>query len=182
MFSEAGFSQLVKRSDGDDALAACVGARPNIPHRLFLVLLATASELVRSKLIAERNYARNEINHAVAMVADSLGNEVGANSTNYSAAEALVHSLNEFNQLNDSTILAFVEGRKFEETIVALAFMCNVSVDVVERTNDLRSNGDYASARQSSQVVMDHHESVTVVSCSAAAHLVRRDRAIFGEL
>ena len=96
MFSEAGFSQLVKRSDGDDALAACVGARPNIPHRLFLVLLATASELVRSKLIAERNYARNEINHAVAMVADSLGNEVGANSTNYSAAEALVHSLNEF--------------------------------------------------------------------------------------
>ena len=52
-FSEAGFCRLVKRSDGDDALAVCVGARPDIPRPLLLALLATASELARSKLIAE---------------------------------------------------------------------------------------------------------------------------------
>jgi uncharacterized protein (DUF2336 family) len=132
-FSEAGFSRLVKRSDGDDALATCVGARPDIPHRLFLALLAKASELVRSKLIAERKYARNEINHAVAMVTDGLGNDARGNSTNYSAAQALVHSLNESGQLSDGTIRAFVEGKKFEETIVALARMCDVSVEVAER-------------------------------------------------
>ena len=48
-FSSMGFSRLVKRSSGDDALAACVGSRPDIPRHLFLALLATASELVRSE-------------------------------------------------------------------------------------------------------------------------------------
>src|ERR1700730_9483780 len=45
-FSEASFCRLIKRSDGDDTLAACVGSRPDIPQPLLLVLLETASELV----------------------------------------------------------------------------------------------------------------------------------------
>ena len=43
-FSETGFRRLVKRSDGDDALAACVGSRPDIPRPLLLALLETASD------------------------------------------------------------------------------------------------------------------------------------------
>jgi uncharacterized protein (DUF2336 family) len=71
-FSETGFCRLVKRSDGDDALAACVGSRPDIPRPLLLALLETASEYVRSKLIAENRYSWPEIHHAVATVADEL--------------------------------------------------------------------------------------------------------------
>jgi len=132
-FSEVGFSRLVKRSDGDDGLAACVGSRPDIPHRLFLALLAAASEVVRSKLVAERKYVSSRISHAVAMVTDRMGDHARANSMNFSAAQALIHSLNESAQLSDGTIRTFVEDGKFEETIVALACKCDVSVEVVER-------------------------------------------------
>src|SRR2546421_9317066 len=42
-FSDAGFRMLVKRSNGDDALAAQVGARHDIPRQHFLRLLQDAS-------------------------------------------------------------------------------------------------------------------------------------------
>jgi len=132
-FSEAGFSRLVKRSDGDDVLAECIGARPDIPHPLFLALLSTASELVRSKLLAEYPNRRQEIHHAVATVTDGLRNDANARSTNYTAAQALVQSLNDSGQLNENAIRKFAEENKFKETTVALALMCNVAIEVVEQ-------------------------------------------------
>ena len=47
-FSNNGFEILVKRSDGDDLLAKCVGTRPDIPPHLFQQLLEIASETVRA--------------------------------------------------------------------------------------------------------------------------------------
>ena len=52
-FSQNGFCLLVKRSQGDDVLATSIGLRPDIPQEIFLELLATASSVVRAKLIAE---------------------------------------------------------------------------------------------------------------------------------
>jgi len=45
-FSDSGLALLVRRSNGDDVLASYVGVRPDLPHDLFLTLLATASEMV----------------------------------------------------------------------------------------------------------------------------------------
>ncbi len=95
-FSAAGYSRLIKRSDGDDALAECVGARPDIPYPLFLNLLATASEMVRSKLVAENPTLKHEIRQAVATVSDNMRNGAPARSTNYAAAKILVQSLHDF--------------------------------------------------------------------------------------
>ncbi len=132
-FSKAGFSQLVKRSDGDDTLATCVGSRPDIPQPLLMALLTTASETVRSKLLAENPKFRHEIHHAVATVTDNLRREVYAKSTNYAAAQGLVQSLNDSGKLSDGTIRRFAEDKKFEETAAALACMCNVAIEVVEQ-------------------------------------------------
>ena len=89
-FSQAGFCRLVKRSGGDDALAACVGSRPDIPQPLLLALLETASELVRSKLIAENQYSGPEIRHAVAMVTNELRDNARAGSKTYDDAQTLI--------------------------------------------------------------------------------------------
>jgi uncharacterized protein (DUF2336 family) len=132
-FSKAGFSGLVKLSDGDDTLAACVGSRPDIPHSLFLALLATASELVRSKLLAENPKFSREIHDAVATVTDNIRKDAHARTTNYTAAQALVQSLDDSGQLSDDKIRTFSEDRKFEETVAALARMCNVAIGVVEQ-------------------------------------------------
>jgi uncharacterized protein (DUF2336 family) len=56
-FSRVGFGMLVTRAHGDDALSVCVGARKDLPQPLFERLLATASDIVRAKLNAERHTA-----------------------------------------------------------------------------------------------------------------------------
>jgi uncharacterized protein (DUF2336 family) len=50
--SETSFARLVDRCKDDDALAASVGARPDISHQLFQKLLITVSESVRSNFVA----------------------------------------------------------------------------------------------------------------------------------
>jgi uncharacterized protein (DUF2336 family) len=130
-FSEAGFCRLVKRSDGDDALAACVGSRPDLPQPLLLALLETASELVHSKLIAEDEYSRPEIRHAVAMATNRLRDTARVGSKTYDDAQASIRSLKDSGQLGDDTVRIFAEDRKFEEVAAALAQLCDVSIDVI---------------------------------------------------
>ena len=132
-FSVAGFCRLVKRSDGDDALAECVGSRPDIPRPLLLVLLETASELVRAKLIAENRHSRPEIHHAIATITNELRDNVQVESTNHADAQALIRSLKDSGQLGDATIQTFVKNKEFAEVTAALAHMCNVSVDVIQQ-------------------------------------------------
>lgn len=132
-FSETGFCRLVKRSDGDDALAECVGSRPDIPQPLLLALLETASELARSKLIAENQYSRPEICHAVAIATNELRNNARAGSKIYDDAQALIRSLKDAGKLGDDTVRTFAEDGKSEEVTAALAHMCDVSVYVIQR-------------------------------------------------
>ncbi len=132
-FSANGFSRLVKRSTGDDALAECVGSRPDIPHPLFLALLATASEMVRSKLIAEKPHIRREIDQAVATVTGDIRAAANADATNYEEVRAVVQLKFDSGELNDATVQSFAESKRFEETIIALTYLCNVPVEVVEQ-------------------------------------------------
>jgi uncharacterized protein (DUF2336 family) len=132
-FSPMGFSRLVKRSIGDDALAVCVGSRSDIPHHLFLALLGTASELVRSKLIAEKQHTRHEIDHAVATVADEIRSDANASATNYEEARAAIKLKFDAGELDGAAVLAFAEDKKFTEATIALAYLCQVSVEVAEQ-------------------------------------------------
>jgi uncharacterized protein (DUF2336 family) len=71
-FSDAGFAILVRRSDGDDRLAACVGSRSEIPLPLFHKLLAEASQAVRERLEAEHPDAKREVHRAVVEVTNRI--------------------------------------------------------------------------------------------------------------
>lgn len=130
-FSNKSFSRLIERSNGDDALAICVGTRKDIPYDLFLSLLATASELVRNKLLAEAPDARLEVEQAVTAVTNAVHNKVG--SGKFAAGNAFIQSLYNANQLNDGAIRAFAEADKFEETVAAIACLCQVPLVVLER-------------------------------------------------
>ncbi len=133
-FSGAGFSFLVKRSAGDDALTTCVGARPDITHELFLTLLAEASELVRTKLINEHPTFKREINEAVTTVTDDIQNKTRVDSRDYTATQTRVQLLRASGELTDLAIRAFAERGQFEEVVVAIAIICDVPIEVVERT------------------------------------------------
>jgi len=133
-FSKLSFSRLVARSNGDDALASCVGARKDIPYDLFLSLLTTASEMVRAKLLAEAPHARFEIERAVTTVTDAIHDDIASQKAN--SGNDFIQPLSEVDQLNDGATGALAEAHKFEDAIAAIASLCQVPLTIIERAID----------------------------------------------
>jgi uncharacterized protein (DUF2336 family) len=140
-FSSGGFGTLVNRSKGDDMLAACVGARPDISPQLFEKLLETASNVVRSKLLAESPHARHDIDRAVDDVTERIRTEVADQSLQDAAAPAPdepqdVWALVESRKLWQSQVKeldAHAKANHFEATVAALAQLSNLPADFIER-------------------------------------------------
>jgi uncharacterized protein (DUF2336 family) len=132
-FSDGGLTILVQRSAGDDRLAACVGSRPEIPAHLFLELLAKASHIVRAKLEAAHPRAKREVHQVVEEVADRIAAEALDGLPDRAATRTSVESLHRSDELDDSRLRAFAKDGRLEETTVALALMCKMSLQFVER-------------------------------------------------
>lgn len=131
--SDFGFSALVRRAEGDDRLAICVGARPEIPPHLFVKLLAKASQAVRAKLEAAHPNAEIEVHHAVAEAASHLHAEQIEQSRGYAAAKAFVEPLYQSGQLDDGQFTAFANADQFEKVVTGLALSSQLSLQFVER-------------------------------------------------
>ena len=132
-FSTAGFEAVVQRSAGDDRLAGSVGARPDIPPRLFSKLLTLASEAVRAKLEAEHPQAMREVRRAVAEVTDRIRTETLEPARDYGLARRVVDKLHQSGQLHDAAVAGFAKAARFEETTIALARMSDLPVPFFER-------------------------------------------------
>jgi uncharacterized protein (DUF2336 family) len=147
--SESGFSTLVRRSEGDDMLVDLVGSRPEIPSPLLRVLIARASSAVRAKLEVAHPQAKAEIHHVVAQAAGHVEARVASTMFNYTAAMAAIEGLRQSGKLNEAAVASFAKRGAYEEVIVALAVMCNLPVQFVERsmTRDQSENlGVFAKA------------------------------------
>jgi uncharacterized protein (DUF2336 family) len=131
-FSDFGYTTLVRRSEGDDDLANCVGSRPDIPRHHLLKLLAQASDSVRRKLEAADPLSSKAIRNAVFDAASTIRNKTAAISRDYLAARMHIASLRSANQLGEGELLAFAKAGKFEETTVSLAVLCDLPITMVE--------------------------------------------------
>jgi uncharacterized protein (DUF2336 family) len=132
-FSDKGFNTLIKRAHGDDALTSCVAMRPDLPAQLFEQLLATASEKVRSKLHAEREFAKADIDTVVGEVAGQIQAAAVAQPLSYAAAQVLVESIHRAGQLTAGKLQEFAVAGRFEEMVAALSIMSNVPTAVIEQ-------------------------------------------------
>ena len=130
--SDNAFTTLVKRAEEDGVLAEKVGLRTDIPPRLFRQLLMRASDVVQKRLLAQaKPETRAEIRRILAKVTDEVA--VRAAPRNYTAALAAVRALHKERKLTEADIVEFARSGKYEETIAALATVCAVPVDVVDR-------------------------------------------------
>jgi uncharacterized protein (DUF2336 family) len=130
--SENAFTTLVQRSAQDGLLAEKVGQRTDIPPRLFRQLLMQASDVVQKRLLAQaKPETQAEIRRILAKVTDEVG--VRAAPRNYTAALAAVREMHREHKLTEAEIVAFANAGRYEETIAALATLCSVPVDVVDR-------------------------------------------------
>jgi uncharacterized protein (DUF2336 family) len=132
-FSGLGFTMLVQRSEDDEAIAACVGSRPDLPPHLLLILIARASESVRAKLEAANPHAKEAVRQAVTEAAHAVQTETLAQAPHYAASVAGVESLQQSGRLDEAALAAFARNGGFVETSAALAAMCELPLAFVEQ-------------------------------------------------
>ena len=131
--SEKAFGALVKRAGQDSALAEGVGLRDDIPARLFRQLLMEATEIVQQRLMAK---AKPETQGDIRRILAKISNEVRAakeSPRNYTAAMQVVRAMHQEGKLGEAEVAEFAKAEKYEETIAALATICAVPIDVVDR-------------------------------------------------
>jgi len=132
-FSEAGFLQLIKRSEGDSILAENLGLRKEIPRHLFQQLIAKASDDVKSKLRRERPDLADQIDDSVTAVTGVLQSKFGPATKSYFCARKAVAALHQCGNLTESSILDYALAHDLDAATVGLSILCSLPVDVVER-------------------------------------------------
>ncbi|MBV9259999.1 MAG: DUF2336 domain-containing protein [Pseudolabrys sp.] len=130
--SEKSFTTLVERAGKDNMLAEKVGLRSDIPPRLFRQLLMQATEVVQQRLLAQaKPETQAEIRRVLSKISLDIGTKVA--KRDYTAALATVRALNAQRALNETDVTEFAKAGKYEETIAALATVCAVPIEVVDR-------------------------------------------------
>jgi uncharacterized protein (DUF2336 family) len=136
--SEDTFSTLVSRAEQDGVLAEKVGARPDIPPRLFRELLLKATDVVQQRLLAS---ATPETQQEIQRILAKISREVGRSGAHdYTSAQRSIETLRQQGRLNEATLVDLATTGKYEETVAALSKLCCVPIDVVDRL----MNGDRA--------------------------------------
>jgi uncharacterized protein (DUF2336 family) len=130
--SEDSFARLVDRAEQDGVLAEKVGQRPDLPPRLFRDLLLRATEVVQQRLFAS---AAPEMQAEIRRVLAKVSHEVGATRgpRDYLAARRHIEALRREGKLNEAMLVEFAKERQFENVVAALACLCAVPIEVVDR-------------------------------------------------
>ena len=130
--SERGFFTLVDRAKSDSLLAEKVGLRPDIPPRLFRDLLLETTPLVQQRLLASAPPAMQaEIRRLLAKVLHPT--EATAAPPDYVTAERTIEVLRGEHALTEATVAEFANKGEYAEIIAALASLCAVPTEVVDR-------------------------------------------------
>ena len=130
--SETGFLRLVQRAESDGLLAEKVVQRPDIPEKIFRDLLSKATAVVRERLLAAASPdLRTEIRRVLDQVSGEVGAEIGPRD--YRTAQRIVLALMQAGRMNEAVLSAFARENKYEETVVAVAALSKVPINIVDR-------------------------------------------------
>ena len=130
--SETAFAALVRRAGQDGVLAEQVGRRSDIPPHLFQRLVIQATAVVQARLLATATpAARAQIKQVLARIADEVG--AATPRRDYTAAQQRVADLARNGKLGESELGAFARAGEFEVTVAALAALCEVPIEIVDR-------------------------------------------------
>ena len=130
--SDGSFATLVNQAAGDSLLAEKVALRPDIPPRLFRDLMLKATEGAQQRLIASAGpETQIEIRRVLAKAPNGIGSQSGP--PDHSAAQHTVAALRQDGKLNEMQLLEFAKVGRYGETVAALALLCAVPIDVMDR-------------------------------------------------
>jgi uncharacterized protein (DUF2336 family) len=130
--SDASFTTLVSKAADDAALAETIGTRPDVPPSVFRDLLLKATAVVQQRLLA---LAKPGVQAEIKSVLARVSQEIGTKSAprDFREAQRAVATLRREGRLNESRLSDFAKARRYEEMAAALAALCSVPIDVVDR-------------------------------------------------
>ncbi|MCC8937989.1 DUF2336 domain-containing protein [Bradyrhizobium sp. Arg68] len=140
--SASGFTVILAQAEYDPDLAVETGIRADLPSELRLQLLHEATEEVRGRLLERAPpHLFEEIRHAIAAVAAGVERDM-SRVRDFTAAKRHVAKLKESGELDEAVLFNFARQRKYEETVVALAYLAQSSIEVIRPLmQSLRSEG-----------------------------------------
>jgi uncharacterized protein (DUF2336 family) len=128
--SDASFAKLVEQAEKDAALAEAVALRTDVPPRLLGDLLRKLPKAVRERLLAT---ARPERQAELQRMLADAPTEIDAKPADYATAQQKVEDLRQAGKLDEAALVDLTQQKRQEETVVALASLCAVPIEVVDR-------------------------------------------------
>jgi uncharacterized protein (DUF2336 family) len=140
--SPKGFALLVGQAESDPELAVSVGIRSDLPSTLRRQLLRSATDIVRSRLLAKAPPDLfEEIQDAIAAVAAGADRDMSG-PRDFEGAKRTMARLKEIGHLNEATLATYAKQRRYEETVAALAVLADSTVEVIRPLmQSLRDDG-----------------------------------------
>jgi len=132
-FSLAGYGKLTHRAQRDRKLTLALARRHDLPRQSFLKLLETASAWVRAKLAEANPHAVAAIRDTVDDLATGLQQEVRGVSRRHAAALRDANRCFNASPFTEANVHAPAHAQEFARTVIALAKLGRLPVDLVER-------------------------------------------------
>lgn len=130
--SHAGLCALVERAKTDAVLAGKIVLRADVPPRLLHELLLTSTESVQQQLMPwAAPEKRSELGHASAKPSNEADAPIA--SRDRSRARRRITALHQEGKLDEALLVTFAQNGDYEEMIAALALLCAVPMEVVDR-------------------------------------------------
>jgi uncharacterized protein (DUF2336 family) len=132
LFSQAGYSAMIKRAAKDGVLTLAVGQREDLPDQLLKELLAGSIDIVRRRLFDVAKPGRQAaIGRAMSQI--SGGAERVESRRDFASAQRAILALHRAGELNESALLGFAKTHKYEESVAALSAMSGVKIATLDR-------------------------------------------------
>src|ERR1700732_1899666 len=132
LFSQGGYSTLIKRAGKDVVLTLAVGHRDDLSDHLLKELLANSIEVVRRRLFETVNPSRQAaISRALSEI--STDAERPESRRDFAPAQRAILALHRAGELNEAVLLGFAKDYRYEESVAALSAMSGVKVATLDR-------------------------------------------------
>jgi uncharacterized protein (DUF2336 family) len=132
LFSNVGYSVLIKRAGHDAVLTLAVGQRADLSGPQLKDLLAGSADGVRRRLI---EVVRPDRQADIQQVIDEISAVPGpvGSDRDFASAQRTVLSLYIAGEMNEAALLDFAKAHKYEESVAALSSMSGVKIGTLDR-------------------------------------------------
>jgi uncharacterized protein (DUF2336 family) len=132
LFSNAGYSTLIKRSGQDAVLTLAVGQRADLSGERLKELLAGSVDVIRRRLFEVVKPDRQAaITRALGEI--SGGPERVESGRDFAPAQRTILALHAAGDLNEAALLGFAKAFKYEESVAGLSAMAAVKIATLDR-------------------------------------------------